>query len=123
MYKRRRNFSVPFKGAGATGIVGQAAATTTVALKPAQPDSEDTGRDPEKENQAPIQLPVFKKPKLFQAPAAAVGPQQQNKQAAPSQLAPPAPGAETAGEAVTFAVLYTKRAKFTVGGMQPEQNG
>ncbi|WIA33078.1 hypothetical protein OEZ86_006234 [Tetradesmus obliquus] len=59
-------------------------------------------------------MPAFKKPKLFQAPAAAAGAQQYSRQAAPQQPAPAASAADTAaGEAITFAVLYTKRAKFS----------
>jgi hypothetical protein len=119
MYKRRTGFSVPFKGAGAAGTANQAAATTIVAANIVKPavDHEDTAtadEGPEKENRAPVsvQMPVFKKPKLFQAPAAAAGAQQQNRQAAPQQQAPAADTA--AGDAITFAVLYTKRAKFSV---------
>jgi hypothetical protein len=125
MYKRRTGFSVPFKGATAAGTANQAASTTIVAantVKPAADHADTTAAEegPEKENYAPVsvQLPVFKKPKLFQAPAAAAGAQQQNRQAAPQQQTPAAAAAaETgAGDAIAFAVLYTKRAKFSVCG-------
>lgn len=120
MFKRRTNLSVPFKGPGAAGTNSQAAASVTVAANPAQPDHQDSEKDPEKENHVPmpVQMPAFKKPKLFQAPAAAAGAQQYSRQAAPQQPAPAASAADTAaGEAITFAVLYTKRAKFSVRSM------
>jgi hypothetical protein len=122
MFKRRTGFNVPFKGPGAAGTANHAAATTIVAantVKPAADHGDTTTAEegPEKENHAPVSvhMPVFKKPKLFQAPAAAAGAQQQNRQAAPQQQAP---AADTpTGDAITFAVLYTKRAKFSVRGV------
>jgi hypothetical protein len=125
MFKRRTGFNVPFKGPGAAGTANQAATTIVAAntVKPAA-DREDTATaedGPDKENHAPVSvhMPVFKKPKLFQAPAAAAGAQQQDRQAAPQQQAPPAD--TPAGDAITFAVLYTKRAKFSVRGVMLDE--
>lgn len=106
---------MPFKEAGAGPVIQAAANAAQPAASHA--DTASVEADFEKENDAPIpaRMPVFKKPKLFQAPAAVAGAQHQNGQAAPQQHAIAA--ADTAaGDAMTFAVLYTKRAKFSVGG-------
>lgn len=116
MYKRKTGFTVPFKSAPAA--LQPAAAPGVGNTSPAKPsDAINLSTGEEKENNAPLKFPVFKKPKLFVPPAPACAQHTQHlssEKQQPQQGPVPEAAAVAAEEVRTFTVLYTKRDKFKV---------